>query len=80
MENIIKGTELSFSWLGVQIVDFLITGGVRDGTIPREVLLRAVREEITKAGNEKKKEGKTTKSFTVNFFICCIKIAKPFSV
>ena len=65
----------------MQIVDFLITGGgVGDGTIPREVLLRAVREEITKAGNEKKKEGKTTKSFTVNFFICCIKIAKPFSV
>ena len=78
MENIIKGTEVSFSWLGVQIVDFLITGGVRDGTIPREVLLRAVREEITKAGNEKKKEGKTTKSFTVNFFVWCVKIAKPF--
>lgn len=37
--------------------------------LPREVLLRAVREEITKAGNEKRTEGKTTKSFTVNFFI-----------
>lgn len=32
LENIIKGTEVSFSWLGVQIVDFLITGGVQDGT------------------------------------------------
>lgn len=80
MENIIKGTKVSFSWLGVKIVDFLITGGVRDGTIPRGVLLRAVREEITNAGNEKKKEEKTTKSFTVNFFICCIKMAISFSV
>lgn len=36
---------------------------------PKEVLLTAVREEITKAGNEKKKDRKMTKSFTVNFFI-----------
>lgn len=48
----------------MQIVDFLITGVFKTGNqnvLPREVLLRAVREEITKAVNEKKKEGKTTK-------------------
>ena len=48
--------------------------------LPGEVLLRAVREEITKAGNEKKKEGKTTKSFTVNFFVYRIKMIIPLSV
>lgn len=67
----------------MQIVDFLITGVFKTGNqnvLPREVLHRAVREEITKAVNEKKKEGKTTKSFTVNFFINRIKMAIPFSV
>lgn len=67
----------------MQIVDFLITGVFKTGNqnvLPREVLLRAVREEITKAVNEKKKEGKTTKSLTVNFFINRIKMAIPFSV